>query len=743
VGNRIGLNVSGTTAHANGGGGVEVASATGNNTVGGVQPGEGNVISGNAGPGVNLNLTTGNSVQGNFIGVAADGRTARPNETGIAIRFSHDNLIGDAQEGGGNVISGNMGSGVRITGLESDANVIRGNMIGTDSEGAQAVPNGGNGIAIEGGEINVVGGPASGEGNLISGNLQSGVLVSGGSTQGNVVWGNLIGTDATGTASLANGDDGVLIDDSPFNAVGLADSGGGNLISGNSAAGVRIIGDSACGNSLRGNRIGTDATGTAPLPNGAHGVFITGGESNLVGGPGPGEGNLVSGNEQIGVSILGPSARNCIVGGNLIGVDVSGTLALANGMDGIGIQNSSNNRIGGSAPGAGNVLSGHQFPAAAAGLCISGDSSGNTVQGNFIGTDIGGSAAIPNANGIRIVAGGQAVIGGAATGEGNVISGNLDGIMLGQTSGVVILGNLIGTDASGLAALGNAIGVSIGGSDNTIGGGQPGEGNIISGNTAQGVLIAGSSSTDNTLLGNVIGLAVDRSSPLGNGQQGLLITGGSSTTIGNSIGGNVIAHSGEAGVAVTGGTGHRIAGNSVHSNGGLGIDLGDDGVTANDDLDSDSGPNGLSNYPVISFADLDGSTLLVQGTLSAVPNAIYDIEIFLSADADPSGFGEGSLPVAVTDVATDTVTGDASFSVNTTVPEGAGRFVTATATDIFGPQSTSEFSPAVPAASGSPTVADVVALLLGLISDPGNLDVNSDGTVDAADVVTVIDQVPD
>ena len=141
--------------------------------------------------------------------------------------------------------------------------------------------------------------------------------------------------------------------------------------------------------------------------------------------------------------------------------------------------------------------------------------NGDSIQGNFIGTDASGHAALANGgNGILIEDGSSDnTIGGAAAGDGNVISGNGNGpgVQIIGSSGNVVQGNLIGTDASGTTALGNQYGVYItGSSDNTIGGAAAGAGNVISGNIRDGVFILGDS---NSVQGNYIG--VDKS---GNGR---------------------------------------------------------------------------------------------------------------------------------------------------------------------------------------------------------------------------------
>src|SRR4029450_13588649 len=131
--------------------------------------------------------------------------------------------------------------------------------------------------------------------------------------------------------------------------------------------------------------------------------------------------------------------------------------------------------------------------------------SGNAIQGNFIGTDVSGYAplGVPG-EGILIQSSNNNVIGGSAPGAGNVIANcfRANVYLLAGSTGNVVEGNRIGTNAAGTAALGqNGIGVRIGDSgyaawNNTIGGTAPGSGNLISGNT-HGVQISGARSSGN------------------------------------------------------------------------------------------------------------------------------------------------------------------------------------------------------------------------------------------------------
>src|SRR5262249_18357009 len=202
-----------------------------------------------------------------------------------------NNTVGGTAAGAGNTISGNTNYGVAIADGGTTANRVEGNRIGTNAAGSAALANG-QGVVIEGGASgNTVGGTEPGAANPLSGNTYHGVWISGPGTTGNAVEGNRIGTNADGSAALAN-ENGVVIDaGASGNTVGGADPGAANTVSGNTAAGVRILNPGTTANRVEGNRIGTQADGIDRLAN-AWGVLIEGGAgNNTVGGTAAGAGN--------------------------------------------------------------------------------------------------------------------------------------------------------------------------------------------------------------------------------------------------------------------------------------------------------------------------------------------------------------------------------------------------------------------------------------------------------------------
>jgi Ca2+-binding RTX toxin-like protein len=280
-----------------------------------------------------------------------------------------------------------------------------------------------------------------------------------------------------------------------------------------------------------------------------------------------------------------------------------------------------------------------------------------------------------------------------------------DGIVIGHArSGNKVQGKYIGADATGKEDLGNSrIGVWVAGANNTVGG--PGAPNIIS-NNRDGIRI---SSSGNWIEGNYIGTDVTGTQDLGNSGAGVWVSGANNTIGGTSPGArNIIAFNDRDGVAivVSTGTGNSISSNSIFSNGGLGIDLGDNGVTANDQGDGDTGPNDLQTFPELRSAAPSNGNTTIEGTLDSASGSGFTFQFFSSPDKDPSGHGEGKKYLGQQSVTTDSRgKADVSFTTNQ-VP--AGEFVTATATHSSNPASTSEYSNAVavntPPETGSQSV---------------------------------------
>ncbi|MET0618900.1 MAG: hypothetical protein ABW056_01410, partial [Thermoanaerobaculia bacterium] len=255
----------------------------------------------------------------------------------------------------------------------------------------------------------------------------------------------------------------------------LAATAGGSTIRGLAFAdineGIQIQAD---GNTIEGCFFGTDVTGMLDLGNTGMGINILSGDDNLIGGTTAAAKNLISGNNGYGIRILGGSGN--LIRGNLIGTKLNGTEALGNQI-GVSITGGgSDNVVGGTAAGAGNLVSGNTLGVELAG------GSGNLVAGNRIGTDASGAVDIGNVNGIQANTETGLVVGGTTAAARNVISGNGYGLRIGSGDDNSILGNYIGTDAGGTLPLGNDTGIDLFSSavtDTSIGGAGAGEGNVI------------------------------------------------------------------------------------------------------------------------------------------------------------------------------------------------------------------------------------------------------------------------
>ena len=254
--------------------------------------------------------------------------------------------------------------------------------------------------------------------------------------------------------------------------------------------------------------------------------------------------------------------------------------------------------------------------------------------------------------------------------------------------GHTIVGNYIGTDVSGLrTTYGNGYGITVKTDGNTIGGPSPADRNVIAGNStlADSFGIGFWQDADsNVVQGNYIGVGADGTTAMSN-RDGVIFAA-SQTTDNNLIGGtapgagNLIAGNSQNGITALSGTGNAFVGNTIHSNGLLGINLGTAGVTANDANDADTGTNNLQNFPVLSSVRVvSGTQLAVTGTLNSTASSYYRIEFFANTSADATGYGEGRRYLGFVNVSTDG-SGNATFNTTLTATLAAGESVSATAT---------------------------------------------------------------
>lgn len=655
----------------------------------------------------------GNTIEGNYLGVTDSGDTKGPNVSGIVVSSS-GNTIGGNVPAKRNVISGNTGAGIWISGDHARTNRIVGNYIGTDDTGTKKLANGAQGIYLDRAPLNTIGGATAGERNVISGNASDGIHVS--NSPNTAVLGNYVGVDVTGKVALGNGGAGVDLDSSGQCVVGGAGAASRNVISAN-RDGVLVTGQASSGNQVQGNYVGTDVTGAVAMANSRDGVLITGASGNTIGGTARGTGNVVSGNGKTGIQIEGsvssgsPAVGNKVQG-NYIGTDAAGKVALANAGDGVYINAAPQNTIGGvNDPAqqvfAGNVISGNGNCGIEVGQLTA---NANTIQGNFVGTDVTGSAALANGSsppasqrgcGILISDAPNTLIGDAALpGARNLVSGNTgSGILIAgmHAFGTKVLGNYVGTDASGNAALGNAdAGVFIYNAPNNLVGDatpNPGSapGNLISANNQQanglaaGVHIQESGALGNTVRGNLIGTQADGKTALPNTKDGVFIAhdAGHNTIGGLRPGeGNVIAFNGRNGVDIDSGVGNAVLSNAIFGNHDLGIDLDTDGVTLPDAV-GHAGANHEPNFPVLLSATPAAGGV---GKLFGTPNMQFTIQVFSSTNGPSSGYGQGEKLLGTATIATD-AHGVGDFAIP---PYAASETISATATDID--NNTSEFS---------------------------------------------------
>jgi hypothetical protein len=386
-------------------------------------------------PRVTAPVTIDGTTQAGYAGqplIELNGSSAPGNVDGLQITAGNCTVKGL-------VINGWHLYGIELDGSGGD--VITDNYIGTDAAGDAALGNTSGGVYVASSN-NTIGGP--GHGNVIAGNGDQIFISEVNTPGGNVVQGNTIGTDVTGSVALGNGSgggngDGVIVFQGAHDTlIGGQGPGEGNLISGNHRIGVNMsVGGS--GNVVQGNTVGTDVTGSVALGNGLWGVYVASTPGANV------SYNLISGNADIGLYVVGFASTGTVVHGNAIGTDATGTFALGNGGDGVRIDGGTGNTVGGTGPTDGNLISGN------AGNGVTVLANNDRVQGNLIGTDVTGSAALGNGGDGVSVNGSGNLVGGTDAGAGNTIAFNgLDGVLVSGGSGNAIRGNSIFSHPNGL-----------------------------------------------------------------------------------------------------------------------------------------------------------------------------------------------------------------------------------------------------------------------------------------------------
>ncbi|AYB33041.1 right-handed parallel beta-helix repeat-containing protein [Chryseolinea soli] len=628
----------------------------------------------------------GHRLESNYIGTDVTAKQDKGNGgDGIFIEDTPDNMIG----GAGllrNIISGNEGYGIRILGRDPNVsgssrsgapnNRLEGNLIGLDFLEQNVLPNAKGGVLIEDGRDISVGSTQENKGNKIAG-VKNGVTIQGSLSQGIKVTGNFIGKDGTGSKFL----------------VGILHRGKLITIEGNLLENIDSIGVDAFLNAdgvynIKANRFeGKMRIGTK----------LTFGEGRTINieylnnyhsenGKGVQFEESVKGN--INWNVVGNFANLGATGGSLVirsngtknfskntwelhteagfryiaeieknvfaTVTVTGEVYDRNGLDGVGIKATVKGELAYAFLNTTSKSNGKDGTR----LELFGELGGQfTLQANQSKAELNGGA------GFRIINGSTRLDLLRAHFEKDLINGNLDGGLFlfdGQLKFSVLENTITNNGPFGIE-LGGGTQANVKG--NTVSGNQVGV-NIM--DHAEATL------TNNTISDNSIAGVFTQ-------QQGV-------ATVNN----NTFTANG-TGLALAGNGTGSILGNRISENLGLGIDLGNDGITANDAGDADTGTNNLQNFPLLSQVSSNGGNTNIQGSLNSTPHNVFRLEFFSNAKCNASGFGEGETFLGFEQVTTDNA-GNAVFSVNfsnTIVPDGA--FITATATDSA--NNTSEFSP--------------------------------------------------
>ena len=711
-GNRIGTDASGNVTLPNRTG---VGWYGGPNYVGAPVAGAGNLVSGNTSDEIYMS-GAGGVVQGNLIGTNASGTSAIGFGFDAISMDGNGHQIGGAAVFAGNVIASNLGCGVYING--GAGHLVQGNLVGTDASGTAGLGGTGTGTCIRGGAANTIGGTTPETRNVISG-MYEGIRFTkfpwGAPVpflpRGNVVIGNYIGTDIDGNGNLGHLAYGIVFEDGHENSIE-----DGNVICSNGFDGV-LIDREAFGNLIARNKIGIDVGGAPDPGNGGSGIIIQG-RYNVI------EENVISGNQGYGIRM-----------GN---ADTATLDAIASTYLPLEIPDPGGVGVGMGFAADAMVIDvdlqvdvDHTWDSDLSIELFSPDgrwvrlTSNNGGDGDgYDGTIFDDEATLPITEGTAPFSGSYrpeqplaAFVGMPAQGWWNVwvydeVVGDVGtfrdvSLLLTTvaTQGNQIHSNTIGLDEALDEAVPNAGGgIIVEGAGNRI------ANNTIAGNLGPGVTIYGETAVGNVVEGNVIGIESPSDSLiLGNRGDGVSVdTNSPGGPVGNRIGveggGNAIEFNAGAGVRVVAGSSNSIRENMIGSNGELGIDLGSPGVNENDPFDSDSGANGLQNFPVITWVGVGPTETVVEGFLESTPGQNFTIDLHVW-QPDPSGYGEGDW-IASQGVITSP-TGEAPFVF---VVPGTMAFVTATATGQDG--NTSEFSGAMTNVGTASEAGDMTAARL-------------------------------
>ena len=573
--------------------------------------------------------------------VLIDG-TSQPGYTGIPLIELVNSPGPGIMINTGTVVTGSEIRAIAVNGCQamgfnivSGSNKITGCYIGIGPDGVTDKGNAAAGIVLAASAPNnTIGGTLTSQRNIISGNNANGITIA---SSGNIISGNYLGTNAAGTAAVANNGMGIELSNSINNKIGGTTAAERNIISGNGAHGIYI--PQGSGHFIFGNYIGTNAAGNGAVANGAMGIQANTTANVQIGGRTTDSSNLVSGNGAQGIHFEATST-NIRIYGNTVGLMADKTSALANGSNGIGVENSSNIRIGNTGTGYGNIISSNGGNGINIYQC-----SGIIIKSNILGTTASTSVARGNgSHGIQIELSPSTIIGGDHNTEGNIISASGGAGINFEGSGskkTIVKGNYIGTDNSGTIDLGNSlIGIILKSDSCTIGGSTSAEGNILVGTKIFcGLLIADADAA--IVMNNLIGTGLN-STPIPNKTDGINISveNGGQTSSNHKINYNTIAYNTENGINVgkalnnfnsTAETNNDLRSNSIYCNQLLGISL---ALT----IPATQGNNGKI-APAINNALSTSSKVvgLANGLLPTDLVDIYEMSECINCDNNPQG----------------------------------------------------------------------------------------------------------
>jgi uncharacterized repeat protein (TIGR01451 family) len=361
---------------------------------------QGLVIRGFGQAGVRLTGAGGDVVAGNFIGTDATGLSGDGDQHGVLVRGSN-NTVGGTTLAARNIVAASSSDAIGIINGGSN-NLVAGNFVGLSASGNSTLQLTG-GIDLSGGPGNTIGGAVAAARNVVAAGFFAGIFDDFSSPGHNLIEGNYVGTNAAGTSALfyhdpASNPSGIETY-GPGDTIGGTGMGTGNLASGMPGDGILVQGDSSL---VQGNLIGTDASGTKAIANGLSGVGL-GGNNETIGGTASGAANVISGNN-IGIRYTVGSGESIL--GNRIGTDATGLIPLGNTSDGIRVEGGARlASIGGALPVAGNTIA--YSGGAGVNILGEGSDSptgisilSNSIHDNArLGIDLGGDGVTPNTPG--------------------------------------------------------------------------------------------------------------------------------------------------------------------------------------------------------------------------------------------------------------------------------------------------------------------------------------------------------